>query len=233
MKRILVIVPCFNEAKNVQKVVADIRQSISGISIPTEILVIDDGSTDSTFEVAKKLAPCIRLPLNCGVEAALHAGYLYAVRKGYDSCLHVDGDGQHPAAEIPRLIRVAQESKTEIVLTSRYISSSGFQSSTIRRFGIRIISILTQMVYGVSITDPTSGFKLITGEAMKQFASGYASDYNEPVSLSLITSHGSQFVEVPVQMKPRIHGDSYLSGGQSLSYMIKVTLRLVFSGVRR
>jgi glycosyltransferase involved in cell wall biosynthesis len=230
MKRILVIVPCFNEANNIRQVVADIRQAIEKISISTNILVIDDGSTDATFQTAKSIAPSIRLPLNCGVEAALHVGYIYAYRNGFDTCIHVDGDGQHPTSQILKLIQVAQKEKTDIVLTSRYIAATGFQSSLLRRIGILIISTIAQIVHGISISDPTSGFKLITGEAMKQFATSHASDYHEPVSLSLITSHGFKFIEVPVEMKPRLHGASYLNGIRSLSYMIRVTLRMVFMG---
>jgi glycosyltransferase involved in cell wall biosynthesis len=233
MKRILIIVPCFNEANNIHQVVTDIRQAINKITISADILVIDDGSTDATFNIAKNLAPSIRLPLNCGVEAALHTGYIYAYRNGFDTCVHVDGDGQHPTYEIQRLIQAALEEKTDIVLTSRYIATTGFQSSFLRRIGRIIISKIAQIVYGISISDPTSGFKLITGEAMKKFSTSYASDYNEPVSLSLITSHGFNFVEIPVDMKPRLHGDSYLKGIQSLAYMIKVTLRMFFTGGRR
>lgn len=233
MKRILVIVPCFNEANNIHQVVTDIRQAIKKIPISTNILVIDDGSTDTTFQIAQRIAPSIRLPLNCGVEAALHVGYIYAYRNGFDTCVHVDGDGQHPTSEIHSLIQVAQQEKTDIVLTSRYIAATAFQSSFFRRIGIMIISAIAQMVYGVSISDPTSGFKLITGEAMKQFAISHASDYHEPISLSLITSHGFKFVEVPVDMKPRLYGASYLKGIRSLSYMIKVTLRMFFTGGRR
>lgn len=231
MSKILIIIPCHNEAQTVVGVVEAARQSLAAARETADLLVVDDASTDGTVQSARSVGVTVlSLAVNSGVEIALHTGYLYAFRAGYDACIHVDGDGQHPAEDISRLLKIWRDSACDMVLTSRYLHQDGFRSTRIRRLGQSLIRVLTRFLYGVTITDPTSGFKLVSGAAMRRFAQSDPADYHEPISLSLITSHHYSFVEVPVVMKEREHGQSYLEGVRSLTYMIQVMLRLVLVG---
>jgi glycosyltransferase involved in cell wall biosynthesis len=231
--KLLVLMPCFNERETILSVIMDINTILSRIDIPSDILVIDDGSTDGSAQIAQGHAFVLRLVVNCGVAVALHAGYLFAVRHGYDACLHFDADGQHPADAIPRLLDAQQKTDCDIVLASRYLMSQGYQSSLTRRMTTRLIASIASLFHNISLTDPTSGLKLVTGKAMEDFVQSSALDYPEPITLSLLTSHRYSFTEVPVSMKPRLHGKSYLTPLIAVSFMVKVVIRLIFGRYRQ
>lgn len=140
--RILLIIPAFNESKNI----ANLLDEIYSLKMNTDALVINDASTDNTSEIAKKHgAAVIDLPVNLGIGGAVQTGYLYALKNNYDVAIQVDGDGQHNPEYIPKLIESLRNNHADMVIGSRFIDFSGFQSSNARRMGIGFIQ---KLIYG-------------------------------------------------------------------------------------
>ena len=219
--KILAIVPCFNEAQSVARVIDDLKKCAQEL----DVLVIDDGSSDRTFDVASQTARCVRLPINLGIGGAVQTGIRYALHEGYHFVIQVDGDGQHPATEIAKLVEAATHQpspSSQIVVGSRFLGESDFRSSSLRRVGIRVISLALSWLFRQKVTDPTSGFRLLDRKAIELFANEYPKDFPEPVSLALALENGIRVTEVSVRMLAREAGRSSIGGLKSLSYMIRV-----------
>lgn len=227
INKLLIILPCWNEAKNIRQVLQAIRDTMAATPTAYEIMVIDDGSTDGSPEIAVEFAEVLRLPINGGPATALHAGHVFALRNGFDACLHIDSDGQHPPEDIPKFIETYEKSECDIVIGSRYIASDGYQAPGLRRFAQRLIVWAALILYRIPITDPTSGFRLLGKRAATILANASSVDYQEPISIALIMGHSCTFTEVPVSMRARIHGESFLTGLTSISFMLKTYLRLL------
>ncbi len=218
-KRILLIVPCYNEEKNIQKVLEEIR----GLGEGYDIIVIDDGSHDSTSKIASAYAPVVQLLDNLGIGGAVQTGIKYAYQNDYDFCVQIDGDGQHLPCEVVKLIKHQQETDQAIIIGSRYIDNASFQSSWARRFGSRIIAWeLNRFFSNCHITDPTSGMRLMNREAIQFFFNQYPYDFPEPISLAWALKRGISVGEISVKMRSRKYGMSSISTFQSFSYMFRV-----------
>lgn len=224
-----IIIPCFNEERSVPGVVAELRAFDPSL----RTVVIDDGSTDNTAGVARAMGSVVQLPVNLGIGGAVQTGIRYAARNDFHACLQVDGDGQHIAAEIAALRRAQAETGANLVIGSRFLAQGGFQSTAMRRVGIRVIAAALRVFFGVQVTDPTSGFRLMDREAIKLFARTYPQDFPEPVSIALAVEHGLRVSEVGVAMRERAHGTSSLSGLRSASYMFRVLGYLVLLRLKR
>lgn len=221
--KILIIIPSYNEEGSVGKVVKEVKQYFPMF----ETLVVNDGSTDMTSEKAKEAgATVLDLPFNLGIGGAMQAGYKYALEKGYDIAVQVDGDGQHDPKELFKIINCLKEEKVDMVIGSRFIGESGFESSIMRRVGISIFSKIISLLVGQKITDPTSGFRAINRKLIKLFASNYPQDYPEPESLILIHKCGMKVTEVPIKMNQRFAGESSITKFRSVYYMVKVLLAI-------
>jgi glycosyltransferase involved in cell wall biosynthesis len=228
-RRVLAIVPAYNEEACIHRTVAEILHCGTDV----DVLVIDDGSTDRTFRQASEAgAQVLRLPVNLGIGGAMQAGYLQAVRGGYGYAIQLDGDGQHPAPEIQRLLDCLQERDVDMVIGSRFLGNGGFRSTVTRRMGIRFFSWLLRWLTGRRYTDPASGFRLVNRRAMELFARQYPEDYPEPESILLCCRHGLQVEEIPVTMRPRETGTSSIRSFRVLYYMTKVTLSLLMCRLR-
>jgi glycosyltransferase involved in cell wall biosynthesis len=222
-KRILVIIPAYNEVGSVGKVVEGAKIQLPQI----EVLVVNDGSTDLTSEIAKsKGALALDLPFNLGIGGAMQAGYQYAYKKGYDIAIQVDGDGQHDPKEIGKLLRALEEKKMDMVIGSRFIGDPGYKSSMMRRIGISIFSRVISMIVGQKITDPTSGFRAANRKAIQLFASNYPQDYPEPEAVILLHQCRLKMGEIPVGMSERYSGESSITKIRSIYYMVKVLLAI-------
>jgi glycosyltransferase involved in cell wall biosynthesis len=222
-KRILVIIPAYNEEGSVGKVVEEVHTHLP----QGEVLVVNDGSTDLTSEIAKsKGAVALNLPFNLGIGGAMQAGYQYAKEKGYDIAIQVDADGQHNPKEIPKLLHALEAKKVDMVIGSRFIGDSGYKSSTMRRVGISILSQVISMIVRQKITDPTSGFRASNRKAIQLFASNYPQDYPEPEVVVLLHQCHLKMVEVPVGMSERYSGESSITKIRSIYYMVKVLLAI-------
>jgi hypothetical protein len=222
-KKILIVVPAYNEEASVGKVVEEIRSHLS----QADILAVNDGSTDLTSEKAKASgATVLDLPFNLGIGGAMQAGFRYAYEKGYDIAIQVDADGQHDPKEIPKLLHALTEKKVDMVIGSRFLGDSEFKSSMIRRIGISIFSQVISMIVGQKITDPTSGFRAANQKAIQLFASDYPQDYPEPEAVILLYQYRLKMGEVPVGMSERYAGESSITKIRSIYYMVKVLLAI-------
>ena len=228
--RKLVIIPAYNEQASIVKTVNDIKQNAPEF----DFIVVNDCSTDGTLDVClKNQIKCLNLPINLGIGGAVQAGYLYGVREGYDLAVQFDGDGQHRAVYLEQMVRVMQEQEADMVIGSRFITNEGFQSSKIRRLGIKHFNILIKILTGQNITDPTSGMRMVNKDIMKLFSEDYPKDYPEPESVVQIIADGRKVMEVPVLMNERSEGVSSISPLKSVYYMIKVTIAMVIARFKR
>ncbi|MBX7151256.1 glycosyltransferase family 2 protein [bacterium] len=229
MARLLIIIPAFNEEKNIDRVIERVRnvgpQLPAGVSM--DIAVINDGSKDRTKEVAEKTgAMVLDLPFNVGIGATVQTGFKYAAENHYDMAVQVDGDGQHDPQFLPALIEPVLNGNADMVIGSRFIDNQGFQSTFIRRLGIRIFYAVNSLIIRQKITDNTSGFRAYSAKAIQLLADEYPSDYPEPESVIILGLRKFRILEIPVVMKEREGGRSSITLFRSLYYMIKVLLAI-------
>ncbi|NHM33952.1 glycosyltransferase family 2 protein [Neobacillus terrae] len=227
--KILAIVPAFNEEEGLKQLAVKFKN----IDL-VDILVINDCSNDHTSALGKKLGfNVIDLPCNLGIGGAVQTGYRYAWEHGYDIAIQVDGDGQHNPAYINDLIRSIKEGTADLVIGSRYLKKEGFQSTSLRRAGIRYLSFLINLLEKKRITDPTSGFRACNRKVIEQFSIRYPHDYPEPESIAYLLRNNFRIKEVPVIMNERIGGKSSITSFQSVYYMIKVSLAIFIDSLRK
>jgi glycosyltransferase involved in cell wall biosynthesis len=233
MTRIAIIVPAYNEERAIAAVVEDLNNVGREHGLDLNVIVINDCSTDSTAEVISGLK-CISLylPVNLGIGGAVQTGFKYAFENEYDFAVQVDGDGQHPASEIPKLIKAAVEQNADVVIGSRFLEKEGFQSSSLRRFGISFFKRLNKMLVGVTVNDSTSGFRLINKKVLEIVSEYYPDEYPEPEAIILYSMNGFKIIEVPVTMKERQGGISSIGGSSSVYYMFKVSLAIFYTYIR-
>lgn len=231
--KIAAIVPAYNEEKSITAVVNDILQTAQSQSLSITVIVVNDCSLDSTSEIISKLnCVALNLPVNLGIGGAVQTGFKYAFENGFDYAIQIDGDGQHPASEIPKLINAAKENNLDVVIGSRFISKEGFQSSAIRRFGINYFKWLNRFLVGITINDSTSGLRLINKKTLEIVSEYYPDEYPEPEAIILYSLNKLKIGEVSVNMKERQGGVSSISSVSSIYYMFKVTLAIIYTFIR-
>jgi glycosyltransferase involved in cell wall biosynthesis len=228
--RYLAVVPAYNEAETLPWVISSIKRDAPAF----DVLVIDDGSTDRTGDIANQAnVAFLRHPFNLGIGGAVQAGFEYARRSGYDYMVQVDGDGQHRPDQIVRLMEAMDEDPTlDMVCGSRFVADEGYLAPVSRRTGIHIFAFLLSRIIGQRVSDPTSGFRLYNRRAINLFARDYPHDYPEVEAVLMVHWHRLRMREVPVQMSQRGGGVSSIRSGKSAYYMIKVLLA-IFVGLAR
>lgn len=231
--RIAAIVPAYNEEEAITGVVNDINALAESQHLLIDVVAVNDCSKDSTSEVISKLK-CIalNLPINLGIGGAVQTGFKYALENGYDYAIQIDGDGQHPASEIPKILNTAVTGGFDVVIGSRFISKEGFQSSAFRRFGINYFKWLNRMLVGAIVNDSTSGFRLINRKVMEIVAEYYPDEYPEPEAIIIYSLNDFKIGEVPVTMRERQGGVSSIGTFASIYYMFKVSLAIIFTFTR-
>ena len=221
MQKGLIIIPVYNEELNIEHVVSEVRETIDF----ADILIINDGSIDSTLQIVKKLkVKSVTLPFNMGYSVALQTGFKYAVEKNYDFIIQYDGDGQHVAKEAVKLYRIFKQEGADIVIGSRFISKKRYKQNIFRRLGSKIFRLLIKNICGIDITDPTSGFQLLRRTVFERYAAMYNFPKYPDANL-IIEMHLNDFKfrEVDVEMRNRKSGKSMHSGIiNPAKYMIKV-----------
>ena len=230
-KKILVIVPAFNESGNIKRTVEEILKNAS----QADILVINDGSSDATAQEAGKAGGMVvSLPFNLGIGAAVQTGFQYAKRHQYDIAVQIDGDGQHDAAYLNKLIEPILLDQADMVVGSRFLEKSGgFKSSFSRRIGINFFVHLINALTGVRINDPTSGFRAFDKKMISLFAEYYPHDFPEPEAIVVAQQAGARIIELPVIMRAREAGSSSIRYFKTLYYMVKVTLAILLHMIRQ
>lgn len=229
--KVLVIIPAYNEEKNIIKTVESLK-TVKLKNHTLDYVVINDGSCDNTKKVCiENNFNLIDLPFNLGIGGAVQTGYKYAYYNNYDIAIQFDGDGQHDASYITSLIEEI-ENGNDIVIGSRFISDlSTFKSTRIRRVGINFLSWLIKKVTGKKIYDPTSGFRAVNRKIIHLFADNYPSDYPEPDTIVTIIKKDFKVSEIPVKMHERANGQSSISLMKSVYYMIKVSLAIIIASL--
>ena len=231
--RVLVVIPCYNEQNSIAAVVNDIHRVKTHFGLSLDILVVNDCSTDGTMAVVKAL-DChhLDLPVNLGIGGCMQAGYKYAFRKGYDVAVQVDGDGQHPADGLMALLKPLFEDRADVVIGSRFLERKGFQSSFVRRIGIRYFRWLNQLLIRKTVYDSTSGFRAFNRKTIAIVNQYYPDEYPEPEAIVQFGLHQLRLLEVPVTMEQRYSGTSSITFIRSVYYLFKVTLGTLFIYIR-
>ena len=226
--RVILIVPAYNESENLVSVVQGIENA------GYDYVVIDDGSTDDTRAICENAdINCLSLSQNLGIGGAVQAGHRYAQQHHYDVDVQFDGDGQHDVSCVGALLE-AIEQGSDLAIGSRFIEvTDGFQSTPMRRAGIRWLAFCIRIASGLTITDATSGFRACSRKAIDLFCGDYPADYPEPESIITAHNAGLGVREVPVVMHERQGGKSSIGGFRSVYYMVKVSLAIFISRFAR
>ncbi|MEZ0485591.1 glycosyltransferase family 2 protein [Fibrella aquatica] len=231
--KILIVIPCFNEQASIAEVVRTIQHTTRQQGFDADVLVVNDCSTDKSIEIIRTLG-CLYLdlPVNLGIGGAMHAGYKYAYRHGYDAAVQMDGDGQHPANELSKILTPLLQDKADVVIGSRFLTKEGFQSSLTRRMGIQYFRWLNQLLIGQTVHDSTSGFRAFNRKTLAVVERYYPDEYPEPEAIVQFGLYGLRMMEVPVLMQERQGGVSSINSSRAVYYMAKVSLGILFIYLR-
>jgi len=230
-KKILVIIPAFNEERSIRLVVKRIKKLYPDI----KAVVINDGSSDNTTQEAESAgAPTVSLPYNLGIGGAVQTGFKIAEKEGFEIAIQIDGDAQHDPAYLKDLVAPLLRGELDMCIGSRFLSeSSVFKSTFLRRIGINFFSDLLRVLVRTHLTDPTSGFRAINRKLIKEFAASYPVDFPEPEAIEMARRFGARIGEVPVRMQKRLGGKSSIRYFKTIYYMIKVTLAILIDTLKR
>ncbi len=225
--RVLVAVIAYNEAENLVRTLADLKaHGPAGI----DIVVIDNGSTDNTKEVAFQAGvPVVSHFTNSGSSMGTVTTYFrYADQKGYDVLCQFDGDGQHMASELHKIIGPVKEGRADYVIGSRFLQKEGFQSYFFRRLGIRLFALLDSLIVGQKLTDVTSGFRAYDKKVMRLFSRHFPYELSDTNQL-LLLSHfaGARLLEVPVVMRAREKGTSEFRSMAAFTFPVKGVMNIL------
>lgn len=219
--KLLIIVPAYNEEESLPGVIRDLRDHLPA----ADIIVVNDGSRDRTSAVAREFGVIVlNLPFNLGIGGAMQAGYLYAADRDYDVAVQFDGDGQHRAEEIRKLLGPLAGNGADLVIGSRFVQRGGYRAPIMRRIGMKIFSFVLSCILENPVTDTTSGFRAANKRVITFFSRFYPEDYPEVEALVLLHKQGLRITEVPVGMRERTGGRTSITPGKSVYYMLKVLL---------
>jgi glycosyltransferase involved in cell wall biosynthesis len=230
-KRLVAIVPAWNESGAIGKVVDEIRDYDPTI----DVVVIDDASTDDTAGVAEQHgATVLRLPFNVGIGGAVQTGFRFALDEAYDAAVRLDGDGQHAASEISKLLGPLEAGEADLVIGSRFVGPGGtYRPPLARRIGIGVFARLVSLLGGQRVTDTTSGFVALDRAGIELFAAEFPHDYPEVEATLVALRSGLRVTQVQVEMRERTTGSSSITFVRSLYYIVKVMLSLLVASLRR
>ena len=221
--RCLAIVPAYNEEATIAEVVSEVLDFDPSF----QVLVVDDGSSDATAACAEAAgARVLRLPLNLGIGGAVQAGYMYAQDHGFEVAVQVDGDGQHDARELGRLLEPVLAGRADLAIGTRFSGLRAYRAPLARRVGISLFATLVSLRVRQRMTDTTSGFRAVNQRGIRLFAVDYPHDYPEVESVVTAARGNLRVCEVPVSMRPRAAGRSSITALRSFYYVIKVLLAL-------
>jgi glycosyltransferase involved in cell wall biosynthesis len=230
----LVFLPAWNEEENLPAVLDELHEVLP----EADLLVVDDGSTDGTAEVARAAgAEVVSFSRNRGLPVGIAAGYAYAHQHGYELCGRVDADGQHPVVELERLLERVREGECDVAVGSRFASGEGFapyryKPSGPRRFGTALLRRAMRIALRRPFLDATSGMYAANAKALPVLAQPYVTEAPEVEALLRLSEAGLRVDEVPVEMRERAGGESKLRGKKSLLVVLTV-IGTLFAFLRR
>ena len=227
----LVFIPAWNEEESLPAVLDELRGELP----EADVLVVDDGSTDRTAEVAGEYgAKVLSFGENRGLRAAISAGYGYAVEHGYAFCGRVDADGQHPVAELRNLLELVRSGQWDVAVGSRFATVGGngfsrerYESSAARRLGTGVLRRSIEVVLDQPFHDATSGMYAVNARAMAILAAPYSTGAPEVEGILRLHDEGLRVTEVPVEMRERTSGESKLQGKKAIVLVLTVAGALV------
>ncbi len=227
MEKVLIVIPAYNEAENIEKVLKELKKDASF----ADILVINDCSTDNTEEIVKKNGvKCITGVFNLRYAWAIQTGIKYAYQNDYDYVIQFDADGQHIAKEAAKLFDVAKKGNYDIIIGSRYLKDMGYPCPFFRRLGTKLFEKMVYLFCKEKIVDPLSGFQCLNKKVIKRYSK--MGNYPEFPDANLVIEmlrSGYKIKEVPVKMRLREAGES-MHGGivKPIKYMINMVYTIVF-----
>ena len=230
--KVLMIIPAYNEELNIENTVKKIIKYNKESTNKIDYVIINDGSTDGTKQICEKNNyNVINLIHNLGIGGAVQTGYKYALENNYDVAIQFDGDGQHDENYIDSLVKEI-DNGANFGIGSRFIEDlSEFKSSSTRRMGIKILSMLIKICTGKKIYDPTSGFRAADKKVIRLFANHYPTEYPEPESTTELIKRGLKVKEIPVEMHEREFGESSIKPLKSIYYMFSVCLSIIITSI--
>ncbi|NCD41180.1 MAG: glycosyltransferase family 2 protein [Bacteroidia bacterium] len=233
MNKTLIIIPAFNESETIDSVINALYSANSA----WDIVVVNDGSTDNTSELAKSTAKAIviDLPYNLGIGGAVQTGFKYAVREKYQYAIQVDGDGQHSVDDVAKVLKIVHSGEADVGIGSRFNSKfdKNYGVHWLRRLGIWIFKIVSLILIRQKITDHTSGFRAYNARAFHFLSNNYPIDFPEPEVIILLGRNGFTIKEVFTQMQKRQGGISSIPICKGPYYMSKVLLSMIMASLRR
>ena len=220
MQDILLVIPSYNEEKNIETVVDELIRNFPGL----DYIVVNDGSTDNTAAICRKKGyHFLDLPVNLGLAGCFQAGMKYAYEKGYQYAIQFDGDGQHRPEYIQKM-REKMDEGYDIVIGSRFIDAPKVFS--MRMIGSRMIAAAIRMTTGTRVSDPTSGMRMFNRQMIQAFA--LRLNYGpEPDTVSFLIKQGAKVAEVPVKIAERLAGESYLKPVVAAKYMMRMLVSIL------
>jgi glycosyltransferase involved in cell wall biosynthesis len=230
-----VFIPAWNEEENLPSVLDALRDRLPDV----DVLVVDDGSTDRTAEVAREHgAEVLSFGANKGLRVGIAAGYRWAFEHGYAVCGRIDADGQHPPEELARLLELVHDGVCDVAVGSRFVAGDGYaeyryRPSPARRLGTGVLRRSMAVVLRKPFGDATSGLYAVNRQAMPLLAEEYTSGAPEVEGLIRLADAGLNVEEVPVDMAPRRSGESKLQGGKALKLVLTVILTIALALVAR
>jgi glycosyltransferase involved in cell wall biosynthesis len=231
----LVFIPAWNEEASLPAVIADTRAELPDV----DVLVIDDGSTDATAQVARDHgADVVSFSHNRGLKAGIAEGYRQALTRGYDYCGRLDADGQHPATELRGMLELVRSGECDVAIGSRFLPDSGqdgvrYKPAPERVFGTSLLRLLMRLRLGQPVSDGTSGLYAVDRAALALLADDYVCEAPEVEALVRITDAKLRMVEVPVHMRQREHGESSFKGRRAVELVVTIGLTLFAGQVMR
>lgn len=236
--RTLVIIPAYNEERRVASVIKGVRDHLP----QAEVVIVDDGSHDRTRWVAIDAgAKVLSHPINIGYGAALQTGYKFALDKGFEAIVQIDGDGQHDPSFLPILLDVIQMGEADIVIGSRFLKTQStilareiYPTPFIKRLGMRVFGTITSLIIRQKITDSTSGYQAMNRRALEWVSSDkFPWDYPDADVLIMLHRAGFRIKEVAVRMFPSENKKSMHSGWKPIYYVFKMLLSIMVTLMRK
>jgi glycosyltransferase involved in cell wall biosynthesis len=225
----LVLIPAFNEEKNLPSVIAEVRASLPDF----DIVVVNDGSRDRTEELARTAGSVvISHPVNVGYGAAVQTGFKYACKKGYAVVVLMDADGQHDAKDAQLLVNVLKDHSLDMVIGSRFAIKTAYKTTFARIVGRNLFSLITYLITHKRFLDISSGFRAINGRTVAFLSRNYPVDFPDAEVLVMMLLNGFKIAEVPATFRSRTTGQSMFSLPKKIYYPFKGLLAIVIVVMR-